>query len=89
MGEWRWWEYHVTHFCESVKDKRCSVVGTVLLGSVDRFRFWGIWVWVDICKFRLDPGLDLDLHMSCGKETPAGPNQFESSLLLREEDSTL
>jgi hypothetical protein len=24
-------------------------------------------------------GLDLDLHMSCGKETLAGPNRFELS----------
>ena len=24
-------------------------------------------------------GPDLDLHMSCGKESPARPNQFESS----------
>jgi hypothetical protein len=37
----------------------------------------------------LDPGSDLDLHMSCGKETPVGPNRFESSLLLGEEDSIL
>jgi hypothetical protein len=46
-------------------------------------------VKVDICKFGLDPGPDVDLHMSCGKETPAGPNRFESPLLLGEEDSTL
>jgi hypothetical protein len=32
-------------------------------------------------------GLDPSLHMSCGKETLAGPNQFESPLLLSEEDS--
>jgi hypothetical protein len=31
-------------------------------------------------------GLDLTLHMSCGKETPAGPNRFESPQLLGEED---
>jgi hypothetical protein len=37
----------------------------------------------------LDPGLDLNLHMSCGKETLAGPNRFESSLLLGEEDSII
>jgi hypothetical protein len=29
---------------------------------------------VDICRF----GPGLDLHMSCGKETPAGPNRYES-----------
>jgi hypothetical protein len=34
-------------------------------------------------------GLGLDLHMSCGKETLAGPKQFESPLLLSEEDSIL
>jgi hypothetical protein len=28
-----------------------------------------------------------NLHMSIGKETPAGPNRFESPLLLGEEDS--
>jgi hypothetical protein len=28
-----------------------------------------------------------NLYMSCGKETPARPNRFESSLLLGEEDS--
>jgi hypothetical protein len=54
--------------------------------ALDRFTFWRIRVRVDICRFR---SADLDLHMSCGKETPAGPNRFESSLLLREEDSTL
>jgi hypothetical protein len=59
-------------------------VGTVLLGSADRFRFWGICVWVDICRFG---SIDLDLHMSCGKETPAGPNQFELPLILGKEDS--
>jgi hypothetical protein len=37
----------------------------------------------------LDLGLDLDLHMSCGKETPARPNRFESPLHLGEEDSIL
>jgi hypothetical protein len=40
-------------------------------------------VWVDICRFR---SIDLELYMSCGKETPAGPNQFESPLFLGEED---
>jgi hypothetical protein len=65
-------------------DERQSVVGTVLPGSTDRFRFWGIWVWVDICRFG---SVDLDLHMSCGKETPTRPNRFESQLLLGEEDS--
>jgi hypothetical protein len=37
----------------------------------------------------LDPGSDLDLHMSCGKETLARPNRFESPLLLGEDDSIL
>jgi hypothetical protein len=32
-------------------------------------------------------GLGLSLRMSCGKETPAGPNRFESPQLLGEEDS--
>jgi hypothetical protein len=32
-------------------------------------------------------GLGLDLHMSCGKKTPARSNRFESSLLLGEENS--
>jgi hypothetical protein len=41
-------------------------------------------VRVDICRFG---SVDLDLHISCGKETPAGPNRFESSLLLDEGDS--
>jgi hypothetical protein len=41
-------------------------------------------VRVDICKLG---SVDLDLHMSCGKETPAGPNRFESPQLLSEEDS--
>jgi hypothetical protein len=41
-------------------------------------------VRVDICRFG---SIDLDLHMSCGKETPTGPNRFVSSLLLGEEDS--
>jgi hypothetical protein len=76
--------YRVTHFCKSVKDERRSVVGTVLPGSTDRFKFWRIWVQVDICRFG---SIDLDLHMSCGKETPAGPNRFESLQLLGEEDS--
>jgi hypothetical protein len=67
-------------------DERRGVVGTVLPGSADRFRFWRIWVRVDICRFR---SADLDLHMSCGKETLAGPNRFESPLLLGEEDSIL
>jgi hypothetical protein len=31
-------------------------------------------------------GPNLTLHMSCGKVTPAGPNRFESSQLLDEED---
>jgi hypothetical protein len=33
-------------------------------------------------------GLGPNLHMLCGKETLAGPNQFESPLLLGEEDSS-
>jgi hypothetical protein len=41
-------------------------------------------VRVDICRFG---SADLDLHMSCGKKTPAGPNRFESPQLLGEEDS--
>jgi hypothetical protein len=57
--------------------------------ALDRFTFWRIRVKVHICKFQLAPGPNLDLHMSCGKETPAGPNRFESLLLVREEDSTL
>jgi hypothetical protein len=72
------------HFCEFVKGERHSVVGTMLPGNADQFRFWGIWVRVDICRFG---SADLDLHMSCGMETPARPNRFESSLLLGEEDS--
>jgi hypothetical protein len=43
-------------------------------------------VRVDICRFG---STDIDLHMSCGKETLVGPNRFESPLLLGEEDSTL
>jgi hypothetical protein len=31
-------------------------------------------------------GPGLTLHMSCGKETLAGPNRFESTQLLGEED---
>jgi len=34
-------------------------------------------------------GPDPDLHMLCGKETPARPNRFESPLLLEEGDSIL
>jgi hypothetical protein len=41
-------------------------------------------VRADICRFG---SADLDLHMSCGKETPAEPNRFESPLLLGEGDS--
>jgi hypothetical protein len=55
--------------------------------ALDRFIFWSIRVKVDICRFRFGSGSDLDLHMSCGKETPAGPNRFESPWLLGEEDS--
>jgi hypothetical protein len=40
-------------------------------------------VRVDICRFG---STDLDLHISGGKETPAGPNRFESPQLLGEED---
>jgi hypothetical protein len=72
------------HFCEFVKGERRSVVGTVLPGNADRFRFLGIWVRVDIYRFG---SADLDLHMSCGMEILAGPNRFESPLLLGEEDS--
>jgi hypothetical protein len=72
------------HFCKFVKGERRSVVGIVLPGNADRFRFWGIWVRVDIYRFG---SVDLDLHMSCGKEILAGPNRFESPLLLGEEDS--
>jgi hypothetical protein len=32
-------------------------------------------------------GPGLSLHMSCGKETPARSNRFESPQLLGEEDS--
>jgi hypothetical protein len=35
----------------------------------------------------VDTGLGPNLNMSCGKETLAGPNRFESPLLLGEEDS--
>jgi hypothetical protein len=72
------------HFCEFVKGERRSVVGTMLPGNADWFWFWGIWVRVDIYRFK---SADLDLHMSCGMETLARPNRFESPLLLGEEDS--
>jgi hypothetical protein len=72
------------HFCEFIKGERRNVVGTVIPSNADRFRFSGVWVQVDIYRFGF---ADLDLHMSCGMETLAGPNRFESPLLLGEEDS--
>jgi hypothetical protein len=57
--------------------------------ALDRLTFWRIRVKVVYVGSGLDPGSDLDLHMSCGKETPAGPKRFESPLLLGEEDSIL
>jgi hypothetical protein len=86
LGVERWWEYHV-HIPVNPSGMN-DIERWVLCSRValDRFLFWRIRVRVDICWFR---SADLDLHMSCGKETPAGPNGFESPLLLGEEDSTL
>jgi hypothetical protein len=50
---------------DSVKWVLCSQV------ALDRFPFWRIRVRIDICWFG---SADLDLHMSCGKETSARPN---------------
>jgi hypothetical protein len=65
---------------------RTTQGGGVLCSRValELFSFWRIRVRVDICRFG---SIDLDLHMSCGKETPARPNQFKLSLLLGEGDS--
>jgi hypothetical protein len=73
-----------THGYECVRLERFQEVGTGSRVALDRFPFWRIRVRVDICRFR---SVDLDLHMLCGKETPAGPNRFESPQLLSEEDS--
>jgi hypothetical protein len=59
--------------------------GTVLSGSVGP-----VPILEDlsegICRFGSGP---IDLHMSCGEETPDGPNRFKSPLLLGDEDSIL
>jgi hypothetical protein len=39
LGVERWREYHVTHSRESVRDERCSGVGTVLLDSAGLIPF--------------------------------------------------
>jgi hypothetical protein len=56
--------------------------GGVLCSQVaqDQFTFWRIRVSVDICRFG---SANLDLHMSCGKETPAVPNRYESPFAPR------
>jgi hypothetical protein len=43
--------------------------------ALDPFMFWRIRVKVVYVGL----GSDLDLHMSCGKKTPARPNRFELS----------
>ena len=53
--------------------------------ALDPFMFWRIRVRVDICRFRTSPRPTY----VCGKETSAGPNRFESPLLLGEGDSTV
>jgi hypothetical protein len=65
-----WREYHVTHSCESVRDERHSEVGIVLSGSAGPIPILEDPSF-DFCRFG---SADLDLHMSCGKKTPARPN---------------
>jgi hypothetical protein len=73
-----------THSCEFVRDDDTERWVLCSRVALDQFPFWMIQVRVDICRFR---SIDLDLHMSCGKETLARPNRFESPQLLGEEDS--
>jgi hypothetical protein len=70
----------------SVNPPGTTLGGAVLcsLVALDWFTFWRIRVRIDICRFG---STDLELQMSCGKETPARPNRFESPQLLGEEDS--
>jgi hypothetical protein len=84
LGVERWREYCVPMLVNAsgLNDSKRWDTGSRV--ALDRFPFWRIRVRVDICRFG---SADLDLHMLCGKETPAGPNRFESPQLLGEEDS--